>query len=190
MDFRHLFFKYRSYTPVGFILLLLVFASPTWTSFLVGLAVLIIGETIRFWGVAYAGSATRTTGGAGGDRLVTDGPFGYVRNPLYVGNFFISLGFLVMSWVWMPWMIFVFFILFGFQYSLIVHLEEEYLDQRFQKMYRDYRCSVRRWIPRFKAYQGLKESNPKFMNTLKSERNTLQAIVAVCGLLLMRWLFL
>lgn len=155
-----------------------------------GLAILMLGEIIRFWGVAYAGSATRTTGGAGGDRLVTDGPYGYVRNPLYLGNFFISLGFLIMSWVWIPWMILVFIVLFGFQYSLIVHLEEEYLDQRFQKAYQDYRRSVRRWIPRFKPYRSTKESDPRLINTLKSERNTLQAIVAVCGLLLIRWFFL
>ncbi|MBN2030562.1 isoprenylcysteine carboxylmethyltransferase family protein [bacterium] len=190
MDLRHLFFKYRSYTPIGFILLLLICADPTWPRFFCGLAVLLLGETIRFWGVAYAGSATRTTGAAGGDRLVTDGPYGHMRNPLYVGNFFISLGFLIMTWVWIPWMIVVFMVLFGLQYSLIVHLEEEYLSDRFKESYREYRQSVPRWIPRLKLYKGSEESDPRFVNTLKSERNTLQAIAAVCGLLLVRWHFL
>ncbi len=187
MDLRQLFFKYRSYTPIIFILLLLICANPSWNSFGGGLAVLILGESIRFWGVAFAGSATRTTGAAGGDRLVTDGPYGHMRNPLYVGNFFISLGFLIMSWVWIPWMILVFIALFGLQYSLIVHLEEEYLSRRFKNAYDEYRQSVPRWIPRLKAYQGLEKSDPRFINTLKSERNTLQAIVVVCGLLLLRW---
>ena len=190
MDLRHLFFKYRSYTPIGFIVLLLICADPTWTNYISGLAILTLGEGIRFWGVAYAGSATRTTGGAGGDCLVTDGPYRYVRNPLYVGNFLISLGFLIMCWVWMPWMIILLIILFGLQYSLIVHLEEEYLSKHFGKQYQEYQKYVGRWIPRLRPYQKLGRSDPKFIHALKSERNTLQAIVSVCGLLFIRWYFL
>ena len=187
MDFRLLFFRYRSYTPVPLILAALILARPTWPSFGIGLLVMLLGETLRFWGVAYAGSATRTTGSAGGDRLVTDGPFAHVRNPLYLGNFFLSTGVVIMSWAWMPWMAFVFFPLFWIQYSFIVHLEEEYLSKRFGERYEDYCRHVRRWIPRFAAYPSPEKSTLNLRKTLKAERNTFQAIVAVCCFILLRW---
>lgn len=190
MNIRQFFFKNRSYTPLFPIAAMLILAKPTWTSFLAGLIIALAGEGFRFWGVLYAGSATRTTGRVGGGRLITDGPYGYVRNPLYVGNFILSFGLVIMSWAWMPWMVFVYVSLFGIQYSLIVDLEEEYLKNRFGTVYEDYRHHVRRWIPRVRPYASPEKSDPKFLKALHSERNTLQAIVAVCGLLLIRWHFL
>jgi len=190
VDIRQIFFKNRSYTPIPLIIIALILAKPTWISFLAGLVSVLFGEAIRFWGVAYAGSATRTTGQAGGERLVTDGPFGLVRNPLYVGNFFLSFGFMIMCWAWMPWMAFVFLALYSIQYGFIVNLEEEYLSDRFPEAYRDFKQHVRRWIPSTRPYKGGEVSEPKYDKALRSERNTFQAIVSVCGLLIIRWFLL
>ena len=187
MDIRHIFFKYRSYTPIPLIIIALTLAKTTWRSFLGGMVFVLLGEGIRFWGVAYAGSATRTTKRASGNRLVTSGPFGHVRNPLYLGNFLLSFGLMIISWAWMPWMAFLFISLFAIQYGFIVHLEEDYLSQRFGKQYADYRRSVHRWIPRLNPYSGPESINPNYNKALRSERNTFQAIMAVCGLLLIRW---
>lgn len=184
---RGLFFKYRSYTPIPLILAALILADPTWTSFFAGAVLMLAGEGVRFWGVAYAGSATRTTGRAGGDRLITDGPFGYVRNPLYVGNFLLSSGALIMSWAWMPWLTVVFIFLFTLQYRLIVNLEEEYLASHFGEAYKDYTSQVRRWIPKLKLYQSPEKSIPHYKKALRSERNTLQAIGLITFLILIRW---
>ena len=190
MEVDRFFFKYRSYTPIPLIIVVLILAKPSWTSFITGFVVVFLGETLRFWGVAYAGSATRTTGRAGGEKLITDGPFGYVRNPLYLGNFLMSFGFLIMSWAWMPWMVLIFILLFGIQYSFIVRHEEEYLSKKFDEEYTHYTQYVHRWIPRLKKYPLHGKSNPRFLKALKSERNTLQAIAAVVVSLLVRWYFL
>ena len=187
MDIRHFFFKYRSYTPIPLIVIALALAKPTWPTFLGGLLFVLSGEGLRFWGVAYAGGATRTTSRVRGDRLITDGPFGHVRNPLYLGNFILSFGIMIMSWAWMPWMAFLFISLFGIQYSFIVHLEEEFLHQRFGEDYSEYRKNVRRWIPCVVPYPTTEPTDPNFSKALRSERNTFQAIVVVCGLLLIRW---
>ena len=190
MELNRFFFKYRSYTPIPLIVVVLILAKPSWTSFMAGFVLVLLGEGLRFWGVAYAGSATRTTGRAGGERLITDGPFGYVRNPLYLGNFLMSSGFLIMSWAWMPWMAFIFVLLFGIQYSFIIHHEEEYLSKKFGKEYANYKRCIRRWIPCFRKCPYREKSVPHFMKALKSERNTLQAIAAVTVLLFVRWYFL
>ena len=86
-----LFFRARSFTPVPFILLIVLFAHPTRVSVAGGLCLMVLGELIRIWGVGYAGFITRTRN-VGADVLVTDGPFALIRNPLYAGNFFLSLG--------------------------------------------------------------------------------------------------
>ena len=55
-------FKYRSYSPIPFVILMLVFQNADVTSLIIGFAITLTGELIRLWGVSYAGSETRTTG--------------------------------------------------------------------------------------------------------------------------------
>ena len=97
-------FKYRSYTPIPFVILMLAFENANTTSLVVGFLIAVIGELIRFWGVSWAGSETRTTGGVGGSNLIISGPFAYVRNPLYVGNILMYFGLGVMSFALFPYL--------------------------------------------------------------------------------------
>ena len=86
-------FKYRSYTPIPFLILMFIYQWINVWSFILGFIVALTGEGLRLWGVCYAGSETRTTGSVGGTYLVVSGPFAYIRNPLYAGNILIYLGF-------------------------------------------------------------------------------------------------
>ncbi|MBN2416119.1 isoprenylcysteine carboxylmethyltransferase family protein [bacterium] len=188
MTVSHFFFKYRSYTPVPLIIVMLVFASPGWLSLGAGLAVSLCGELIRFMGVAYAGKATRRTKKAGASRLVTDGPFAYVRNPLYAGNFLLSLGVVIMANAWMPWMLALYTGLFFLQYSFIVRHEEQFLRAKFPE-FAEYAENVPRWIPRTTPYsmQNAVPGEPAWRKARRSERNTFQAIVIIVLLILVRW---
>ena len=49
-------FKYRSYTPIPFVVLMLVFENASIASLVVGFFIALAGELIRFWGVSWAGS--------------------------------------------------------------------------------------------------------------------------------------
>jgi protein-S-isoprenylcysteine O-methyltransferase Ste14 len=104
-DIRRLIFKYRSYTPIPFLLIMIVFAKPSIVSLTVGFVLVVLGEAVRFWGVSIAGSETRTTGAVGGTYLITNGPFAFVRNPLYVGNMMLYAGVGVMSMALFPWLL-------------------------------------------------------------------------------------
>jgi steroid 5-alpha reductase family enzyme len=77
---------------------------------------------------------------------VTYGIFGWVRNPLYVGNFLIWMGFVVISGVW--WFLPVAILIFALEYTLIVRYEEGVLESIFGNEYLDYKKSTPRWIPR------------------------------------------
>jgi len=183
-DIRELVFAYRSYTPLPFLVLMVLFAHPTPVSLAVGFAVMLAGEAIRFWGVSIVGSETRTTGSVGGTFLITTGPYAYVRNPLYVGNMLMYAGVGVMSLAWWPWLLLVAVAWFYVQYTLIVTREEEYLAERFGDSFAAYCRNVRRFLPRWTAYRS-GEAPPKGLNFaegLASERRTLQALVIVTAL--------
>ncbi len=84
-----------------FSLALLVPAHPTSSNWILGFALIVPGELIRLAGVAAAGTVTRRRS-RDVQRLVTYGIFRWVRNPLYVGNFLIWMGFVIISGV--PWL--------------------------------------------------------------------------------------
>ena len=189
MKYKEFFFTYRSYTPIPVIVGALVFAQTFIWSFVLGLSVALLGETIRIWSVRYAGSATRTTGQVGADELVTTGPYGHMRNPLYLGNFLLSLGILLIAWPWMPWFLLLYLILFYFQYTAIIGLEEEFLRNKFGRIYSEYEKNVPRFFPQIKNWGQGNRLPTGFKKALRTERNTLQSLSAVTILLLIRWLF-
>ncbi len=171
MDIREFFFKYRGYTPIPLILVVLIFARPTTRSILTGLLFMIIGELIRIWGVSYAGGATRTRN-VGAPFLVTNGPFGHVRNPLYIGNMIMYSGAALMANIWEPWLVLFVVIFFGLQYALIVNLEEEKLRDLFGQQYEDYCKIVPRFLPRLAPYSGGEPVVPNVKGAIRSEKST------------------
>lgn len=103
-NLAELFFRYRSYTPIPFLIVMIIFENASVSSLISGFIIALIGEAIRLWGVSWAGSETRTTGKVGGTYLIISGPFAYVRNPLYVGNILIYLGLGIMSYALFPYL--------------------------------------------------------------------------------------
>jgi protein-S-isoprenylcysteine O-methyltransferase Ste14 len=190
-DIRETIFRYRSYTPLPFLAVMLWFARPSTASLAVGFGVALVGEAIRFWGVSIAGSETRTTGKVGGTSLITSGPFAYVRNPLYLGNILVYVGVGIMSMALFPWLPIFAVLWFFLQYYLIVTKEEEYLTERFGAAYAEYKASVGRFFPRFKRYPGatLPRKRVDFREGISSERRTFQALSLITVVLVAIYLF-
>ncbi len=187
MDIRQIFFNYRSYTPIPLLIFLLIFAHSTAYSFWLGLAIVLFGESIRLWAVQHAGGATRTTDGVGGEELITHGPFAYVRNPLYLGNFLLGNGIVIMAWAWMPWMLLVFWAVFLLQYGMIISLEEDYLQGRFGETYMQYKREVPRVLPRLSPFRKQDVQVMPFKRALRTERDTLLAYVLISVAIYLRW---
>jgi protein-S-isoprenylcysteine O-methyltransferase Ste14 len=169
---------------------MLIFQQSTPLTLIIGFAVALIGELIRFWGVSWAGSETRTTGGVGGTFLIISGPFAYVRNPLYVGNILLYLGLGIMSFALFPYLQIVAIIFFLVQYYFIVREEEKYLLEKFKDYYKDYCKNVPAFYPRLFPYKNPKIVQPPFNKKagLKSERRSLQAFLGISLLLVILWL--
>lgn len=182
-------FKYRSYTPIPFLILMLIFENASVTSLVIGFAIALTGELIRLWGVSWAGSETRTTGGVGGSFLVISGPFAHVRNPLYVGNILLYFGIGIMSMSLFPYLQIIALLFFVFQYFVIVKEEEGYLIKTFGEDYKKYFNNVPRFLWRFSSYKDETIPQPEFILSkgLKSETRTLQAFGFVALLIVIKW---
>lgn len=139
-------FRYRGVLPVPFLLIpLLVPGHQTVRGWLVAAVVIVAGEVFRLAGVSAAGTVTRRRS-RDVQRLVTYGVFAWVRNPLYVGNFLIWIGFVIGSGV--LWFLPVAAVLFAIEYTLIVRYEEGVLESIFGEEYVAYKRRTPRWFPR------------------------------------------
>ena len=200
MDIRQFFFKYRSYTPIPILLLIIYHSGPTppyiltqyikildsaYAPFyinnkIIGLVLMLLGEFIRISAVRYAGGATRTRN-VGAPFLCTSGPYSRTRNPLYCGNVIIYTGTVFFAggiWMWhiLP-LVTIFFI---FQYYHIISLEEETLKMKFKDQYEFYFRNVPQLFPRLSPWDGGGQTKPKsLISTIKTEKRTLQNIFLI-----------
>ena len=139
-------FRYRGFLPVPFILIpLLVPGRQTARGWMIAALIILAGEAFRMLGVAAAGTVTRRRS-RDVQRLVNYGIFSWVRNPLYVGNLLIWIGFVVGSGV--LWFVPVAVLLFAIEYHYIVRYEEGVLESIFGAEYLAYKQRTPRWFPR------------------------------------------
>ena len=111
------------------------------------LGALLIAAAAALWFTAIrAMRAARTPIHPGADplHLVTAGPFGITRNPIYLGNTILMIGLaLVTGNVWFIPLAFIAAFLTA---KVAIEGEEKRLASRFGKKYHDYAKRVRRWL--------------------------------------------
>jgi protein-S-isoprenylcysteine O-methyltransferase Ste14 len=76
--------------------------------------------------------------------LITEGPFRFTRNPLYLSLALLYLG--IALGLGVLWPIVLLPALMLLVQQLVVLREEAYLESRFGDAYRTYRKRVRRWL--------------------------------------------
>ena len=116
-----------------------------WPARLVGYGLGIAGIALVAWSaatLARAGTTVRPHRGA--DRLVTDGPFRWRRNPIYMGDVLILLGIAQLTHnIWFAILAPVFALAV---FWLAIVPEERHLEERFGQAYVDYKARTRRWF--------------------------------------------
>lgn len=120
---------------------------PTSINIILSIPILAIGLFLMFWGSIYFKKGGGTPVPLNPPRrLVTNGPYAYIRNPINIGEFIIlfGLGILLNS----TSLIFIFTPFFIFLSILWLKLiEEPELEKRFGKRYLEYRKKVPMFIP-------------------------------------------
>jgi isoprenylcysteine carboxyl methyltransferase (ICMT) family protein YpbQ len=121
-DIGRQLFRWRGWIGFAGYGVVLVFSAASLRSSLVSLPLTVAGLALRFWAMGYIGPDARTNV-MGVDRLVEDGPYRWVRHPLYVGNAFLVSGTLVaLRPPW--WLTAPVATLFFVEYTLIANAEE------------------------------------------------------------------
>jgi protein-S-isoprenylcysteine O-methyltransferase Ste14 len=156
-------FKHRSFTPVPLIILVFIIFRPIDLGKnnaiinLVGLLISLLGEIVRVIAVGYAHKGTSGRESyLRADSLNISGIYSIVRNPLYIGNFFIFTGLVIVFFN--IFAVFTFIIFLILQYYFVILAEENFLKEKYGSEYETYCQQVKRIIPTFKSYK--KNQNP------------------------------
>ena len=132
-------------------LVFLVLADPSPFSLMAGAVLACLGEGIRLWAIGYTGEPTRSQE-LDAPTLVTTGPYGLVRNPLYLGNLINGMAVATAAVGGMPttqaallWLGAAAFL--SFVYYNIICLEQEFLAEQFGEDYQLYCQTVPSLLP-------------------------------------------
>jgi len=172
-------------------LLLVIFGRPSPAGAAAGVIVALLGEALRIWAVGYSGVTTRADH-VTAPALVTAGPYAYVRNPLYVGNFITAVGFtiaFVSGLAALPALVLtaVALGLMVVTYAIIIPYEEAYLAGTFGEPFAAYMRAVPRVIPRPPRERGAGTYRPEVI--WRAETRTFVTFAVVLVILAVRlWL--
>ena len=132
-----------------------------------GIRVFTIGHTPR-------GTSGRNTKEQVADSLNTTGIYSLVRNPLYLGNFFMGLGIALFAHLW--WLTLIYMLVFWLYYERIIFAEEAYLREKFGAEFLEWAGKTPAFFPRFSQYR-----NPNLpfslKNVLRREYNGFFAVI-------------
>jgi len=144
MSFYHWFYRFRSVLvspPLVFAFFYSSHETKKWV-WPLGISVFLIGFMVRLWAQEHLHYRLRVR-----KYLTTTGPFGFVRNPIYIGNILIGLGATLVSGL--VWMVPITLLWYAIIYGFVVRHEESHLLEKYGEAYRVYMSEVPRWVPRF-----------------------------------------
>jgi protein-S-isoprenylcysteine O-methyltransferase Ste14 len=139
----------------------------------VGCTITLLGEIVRCFtiGLQYVKRGGRNRR-VYADRLVTEGLYAVVRNPMYTGNLFIALGFCLMYGS--PWAYAAVFPFFLLVYVSIVFEEERFLREKFGTEYEEYCRNTARFLPKVRGLaQTIKQHRFDWKKIVKKEFGTI-----------------
>jgi protein-S-isoprenylcysteine O-methyltransferase Ste14 len=187
-----LLFRFRSFTPVPLLVALLPLLwrsrgaphAALWAP--LGLAACALGQALRAWVIGQVPDGTSGQNEALiATQLNASGPYAHTRNPLYLGNFLITLGLCLVAHD--PWVVAIVAVAFGLQYRAIIAAEESFLRGRFGAAYDAFCARVPRFWPRLRVARlagalPARAFSPR--RALRKEHNPLAAWLCIALVLL------
>lgn len=134
--------------------------------FFAGTGVLVVAALVRSWAEAYLHSAVVHDVDLHSERLVADGPYRHVRNPLYMGNIVLAFGLGPMASRSGFFVIVIGMTLFA--YRLVLHEEAKLLGSQGEG-YRKYLQAVPRLWPSLRSPVASGGGRPNWMDGFAGE---------------------
>jgi len=166
---------------LGFELARLGISSTTGIEIVTALTILVaaLAAAVRIWGTAYLGTAVVNNAEMKAGQVMADGPYRYVRNPLYLGSFLMVA---VIS-VLMPasGAAFTLVLLLVFLLRLILG-EEAFLAPKLGEPYAAYRKAVPRLIPSLWPRVAASGHTPNWGRAILAEITPLGVLLSFAAL--------
>lgn len=124
------------------------------------------GAFLRTWGSAYMGASIVHRDSMAADRVVVDGPYRYMRNPLYLGTIYFAVA---LASLMHPSGAAVTVILIVVLQLRLIASEEKFLKQTLGPAYTEYCAQVPRLIPRLKPRISPSGTRPNWVGGVLSE---------------------
>jgi len=141
-----------------------------------GALVAAVGMVLRVWGTAFLGYGTVHHGQMQASAMTADGPYRYVRNPLYLGGWcMMAATSLLMPPTGALFTVFLFTVFF----LRLILGEEAFLTTQLGEPYREYLRAVPRLIPRLHASLPSAGHKPHWLTALLSELNPIGVFITL-----------
>jgi protein-S-isoprenylcysteine O-methyltransferase Ste14 len=125
-----------------------------------------LGAGLRTWGGTYLGAAVVQDGAILAERVVSDGPYRYVRNPLYLGTMMHTLALALL----MPASGACFaIVMIGFFQIRLILAEESFLGTKLGEAYFAYCAKVPRLLPALRPRVAAGGMRPRWMQAAVGE---------------------
>jgi protein-S-isoprenylcysteine O-methyltransferase Ste14 len=168
------FFRWRGWLVIvlgvallGAVVAIQGFRRPSLRDALLAAPVIALGIAMRVWARSYLLRGTNTRR-VHARRLVVDGPYRRLRNPLYVGNMAIAAG-LALAFAGPIAGAALLLLMFAL-YSVVVRSEETILRTTFPERYDEVASAVPRWWPRLRPFTAAEcDDLPNLFGALRSE---------------------
>jgi protein-S-isoprenylcysteine O-methyltransferase Ste14 len=148
----------------------LVFSQPTVRLLAIGGAIALAGLIVRAWAAGYLEK---------GRSLATGGPYHYLRNPLYLGSFFLGGGFALAGASWALGISFL--VLFFGIYGTVMRREERFLREQFGEDFDRYARAVPLFLPSLAARSGAPASGEQFRWARYRRNHEYEAAIGYLG---------
>jgi protein-S-isoprenylcysteine O-methyltransferase Ste14 len=162
---------------IGIVLLavFVIWASPRPEMFWVGAVIALLGILVRLYASGFVMK---------NKELATDGPYAFVRHPLYTGNILMLVGFCFANGQIWPWFVGAFFL--WFWYPTAISYEDNKLERIFDDSWRAWSANTPALMPRRISGNQSSENHWSFM---KSMRQNWEPVIVVYSLVCLWWLW-
>jgi protein-S-isoprenylcysteine O-methyltransferase Ste14 len=171
-DIRHRRDRFRQFIGISFVILVSATGQPEKPLFFIGAFLACLGIAIRLWSSGHIKK---------NKVLATDGPYAYVRHPIYVGNITLGIGFSIASGLWwgLPLLILILLVF----YPHAIGKEDEKLHRAFGEEWEQWQKNTRALIPRFVSHGQARSGSWSFMQSLRQNGEP------IIALFLLFWLY-
>ena len=140
-----------------------------------GALVAAIGMVLRVWGTAYLGYGVVHHGEMQGGAVMAAGPYRYMRNPLYLGGWFLMLAVCLLM---TPTGALFTLVLMTVHFLRLILGEEAFLSTQLGEPYEEYLRAVPRLVPRLRSSLPAAEAHPHWLNAIVTELNPIGIFIA------------